>query len=243
MPKMKREFSIPITAAASETKRMNGNITRVRLTASSNFPGTLWKPKLVTSTISGAPTMASDRDEADDEDHRAQRQVGQLPGRRVALLVPDAGEEGGEGGRQRALGEEVAQQVGDLEGRVGRRPAPCRRRTWPGRRSRAPGPSGASPAPRCRRSPALRRWSCASRRQRLGGVAGADLGVGLGAGTRASGAGSLAGGSRVDSLEVTPGLSAGPRAWSRRPNGRRARRRPDARLPEFRPGFTTNHHK
>ena len=59
MPKMKREFSIPITAAASETKRMNGNITRVRLTASSNLPGTLWKPKLVTSTISGAPMMAT----------------------------------------------------------------------------------------------------------------------------------------------------------------------------------------
>ncbi len=48
MPKMKRELSMPITAAASETKRMNGKRMRVSWTVSSNFPGTLWKPKLVT---------------------------------------------------------------------------------------------------------------------------------------------------------------------------------------------------
>ena len=91
MPKMKREFSIPITAAASETKRMKGKRTRVRLTASSNLPGTLWKPKLVASTISGAPTMATTETIADDEDHRAQRQVGQLPGRLRRLRGPRCG--------------------------------------------------------------------------------------------------------------------------------------------------------
>ena len=58
-PKMNLAFSMPITAAASETNRMKGNRMRVSFTASSNFPGTWWKPKLVASTMAGAHEIAA----------------------------------------------------------------------------------------------------------------------------------------------------------------------------------------
>ena len=58
-PNTNLAFSIPITAAASDTNRMKGNRIRVSRTASSNFPGTWWKPKLVTSTMAGAKTIAA----------------------------------------------------------------------------------------------------------------------------------------------------------------------------------------
>ena len=51
------------------------------------------------------------------EDHGGQDQICQFPGRPLSIVLPGAGEEGGEGNRQRPLGEHVAQQIGDAEGR------------------------------------------------------------------------------------------------------------------------------
>jgi hypothetical protein len=43
MPKICRALSMPITAAASETKRMNGKSKCVIRTVRSNFPGTCFE--------------------------------------------------------------------------------------------------------------------------------------------------------------------------------------------------------
>ncbi len=47
MPKICRALSMPITAAASETKRMNGKSNRVICTVRSNLPGQFSKPPLM----------------------------------------------------------------------------------------------------------------------------------------------------------------------------------------------------
>ena len=59
-PNTKRAFSIPITAAASETKRMKGNRMRVSRTASSNLPGTAMEAEVGhLRPCSGAPMIAT----------------------------------------------------------------------------------------------------------------------------------------------------------------------------------------
>ena len=52
-------LSIPIASAASETSRMNGNITRVSETVSSNLPGTAWNPPLRTCVSNGETSIPS----------------------------------------------------------------------------------------------------------------------------------------------------------------------------------------
>ena len=52
MPKTFFAFSMPITSAASETSRMNGNMIRVSVTVRAAFAGS--KPCASTATIQGA---------------------------------------------------------------------------------------------------------------------------------------------------------------------------------------------
>ena len=150
--------------------------------------------------------MPTTDDQAADEDHRAQGQVGQLPGRLVALLVPGAGEEGGEGGA-RASPRRTGRAAGSGSGRRrSRRRAPCRRRTWPGTPARAPGRTRASPSPRCRR---CRRCAGGRAIVRLGCGRAARGSAGVG-GVRGS---AIAGGGADSAACVTPRLVGALGHW------------------------------
>ena len=57
MPNTLRAFSMPMTSAASDTSRMNGYMTRVRVTVSAALSGS--KPGASTATSQGAVRMPS----------------------------------------------------------------------------------------------------------------------------------------------------------------------------------------
>ena len=113
-PNTLREFSMPMTSAASDTSRMNGYMTRVRVTVSAAFSGS--KPGASSATSQGAERMPSTVMALKVTAASVAHLVGEPPGRRAALGRGGTGEHGDEGGRERAFGEQVAQQVRDAEG-------------------------------------------------------------------------------------------------------------------------------
>ena len=88
---------------------------RVNFTASSNFPGTWWKPDASRFTQAGREDDAEQTEQADDDDQGRGHQIRQQRGFLAAFLRQRLREDGDEGGRERAFGEQVAREIGNAE--------------------------------------------------------------------------------------------------------------------------------
>jgi hypothetical protein len=114
LPKMLFAFSTPITSAASETSRMKGNM--ICVSSAVRFALTRSKPGASTATSWRENTMPSTHSAPSTSTVKRRHLVGEPPSRLITLAGDGLREGGDEGGGQRALGEQVAQQVRDAEG-------------------------------------------------------------------------------------------------------------------------------
>ncbi len=89
MPNTLRAFSIPMTSAASDTSRMNGYMTRVRVTVSAALCGS--KPGASAATSHGADTIPSTVMALRHDDRERRHLVGEPPGRGVISRAPRCG--------------------------------------------------------------------------------------------------------------------------------------------------------
>ena len=118
LPKMLFAFSMPMTSAARDTRRMKGNMMRVS--------------SAVNRAFSGIEARGNERHELMREHHaeraeHSQHQDGESghlvrepPRRRISFARDRLAEGGDERGRQRSLGEQISQQIRDPErGREG----------------------------------------------------------------------------------------------------------------------------
>ena len=111
-------FSMPIAATATATSGRNGNISRVSRTVSSNLPGTCAKSAANARVIGSAKTMPSDGDQDGDDQQGGDGAAAERPGRLAAVTFERTAERGHEGGRHRALREEIANEVRQPERHV-----------------------------------------------------------------------------------------------------------------------------
>ena len=114
LPKTLFAFSIPMTSAASETRRMNGNMIRVSEAVQLRLDDIEARSEQRDQL---AREHHADGADAAEHDHGQRRHlVRQPPGGSVALARDGLAECGDEGGRQRPLGEQIAQQVWNAKG-------------------------------------------------------------------------------------------------------------------------------
>ena len=104
-----------MACAASATRSRNGNMTRVMWTASSNLPGTWWNPSASRSTRAGLKITPSTQNAPTIRISAVADQVREDRCFLAALLRQGLGEDGDEGGRQRAFGEQVAREIRNAE--------------------------------------------------------------------------------------------------------------------------------
>ena len=88
---------------------------RVSLTASSNLPGTWWKPEASRFDPGRREDDSEQTEQADDDDQGRGDQVRQQGGLFAAFVRQRLREDGDEGGGERAFGEQVARQIGNAE--------------------------------------------------------------------------------------------------------------------------------
>ena len=99
----------------SDTNSRYGNVQRSISTASSNWPACFAaNPGAHSQTISGAAMTPEDRDDREDAAERAGDRVDQIAHFVGAALGAVFGDDRHERLRERALGEQPAQQVRDL---------------------------------------------------------------------------------------------------------------------------------
>ena len=88
---------------------------RVNFTASSNLPGTWWKPEASRFTQAGVKMIPSRQNRPTTIIERRCHQIRQQRGFLAALMRQRLREDGDEGGGERALGEKIARQIGNAE--------------------------------------------------------------------------------------------------------------------------------
>ena len=115
MPNWFSAFSMPMACAASATSSRNGNMTRVSVTANSNLPGTRANPDASSHTSCGLNIMPSTQIAPTTSSSAVATRLESSAASRFALGRQILREDRNEGGGKRALGEQIAREIGDAE--------------------------------------------------------------------------------------------------------------------------------
>ena len=111
-------FSMPIAATAMATSGRNGNMSRVSHTVSSNLPGTCAKSAANARVIGSAKTMPTTAIRTVTIRRAVMARLPSVQARVAAVAFEGAAERRHEGGRHRALREEIADEVRQPERHV-----------------------------------------------------------------------------------------------------------------------------